>query len=121
MVTTSFLVLYIGLFFFQTIHIFEEIAMKVYELVGSLRKFLLAASFLVFLSYLPLILIIQDHKMGFYIALISSFIALGIGIVHLIGFIRSRSCNGTLGSGVFSGIPLGILGGIIFAQVISYL
>ena len=56
--------LYIAMLFLQTIHIFEEIAMKAYTLVGSLRKHLVAASILVFLSYLPLLLMVQGIRVG---------------------------------------------------------
>ena len=40
-----FLILYLMMLFLQTVHIFEEIGSKVYEVVGSLNKYLLAASF----------------------------------------------------------------------------
>jgi hypothetical protein len=105
--------------FLQTIHIFEEIGMKAYEMVGSLNKYLIVASFLVFASYLPLILILLDINAGYYIAFFSAFLALGNGIIHLIGYIKTKSFRGTIGAGVFTGIPLGIIGGLVLIQLFS--
>jgi len=110
---------YIIMLFLQTIHIFEEIGFKAYEMVGSLNKYLVAASFLVFTSYLPLILILLDIKAGYYIAFFSAFLALGNGIIHLIGYIKTKSFRGTIGAGVFTGIPLGIIGGLVLIQLFS--
>ena len=56
---------YLIMIFFQVIHIFEEISFEAYKLVGPLMKYLLAASFLVFLSFLPLFLILQGVGWSF--------------------------------------------------------
>jgi len=114
-----FLILYLIMLFLQTVHIFEEIGFKAYEVVGSLNKYLLVASFLVFASYLPLILILLDIKAGYFLAFFSATLALGNGIIHLIGYIKTKSFRGTVGAGVFSGIPLGIIGGIVLFNLIS--
>lgn len=119
MPTNHFLILYMIMLFLQTVHIFEEIGFKAYEVVGSLNKYLLVASFLVFASYLPLILILLDIKAGYFLAFFSAALALGNGIIHLIGYIKTKSYRGTLGAGVFSGIPLGITGGIVLVNLIS--
>ncbi len=119
MPTNHFLILYMIMLFLQTVHIFEEIGFKAYEVVGSLNKYLLVASFLVFASYLPLILILLDIKAGYLLAFFSAALALGNGIIHLIGYIKTKSFRGTVGAGVFSGIPLGIIGGILLIQLLS--
>jgi len=114
-----FLILYLIMLFLQTVHIFEEIGFKAYEVVGSLNKYLLAASFLVFANYLPLVLILLDIRAGYYLAFFAAILALGNSIIHLIGYIKTKSYRGTLGAGVFSGIPLGIIGGIVLVNLIS--
>ena len=114
-----FIILYLIMLFLQTVHIFEEIGFKAYEVVGSLNKYLIAASFLVFASYLPLILILLDIKAGYFLAFFGALLALGNGIIHIIGFIKTKSFRGTVGAGVFSGIPLGIVGGIVLVNLIS--
>jgi len=105
-----FLILYLSMLFLQTVHLFEEIGFRAYEIVGSLNKYLFVASFLVFASYLPLILILLDIKAGYFLAFFSAILTLGNGIIHLLGYIKTRSFRGTVGAGVFSGIPLGIIG-----------
>lgn len=119
MSSSPLLILYIIMLFLQTIHIFEEIASKAYELVGSLNKYLLVASVLLFVSYLALILILMEVRLGYLVAVFSALLALGNGIIHLIGYIRTKSYTATLGSGVFSGIPLGIVGGLVLMQLFS--
>ena len=105
--------------FFQTIHIFGEIRFEVYQEVGSLNKYLMVASILVFLSYLPLFLITQGTAVGYFIGFFSSFLALGNGIIHIVGYIKTKSFRGTVGAGVFSGIPLGIVRLLVFIQLFS--
>jgi hypothetical protein len=114
-----FLILYLMMLFLQTIHIFEEIGFKAYEIAVSLNKYLWVASFLVFASYLPLVLILLEFKAGYYLAFFAAILALGNGIIHLIGYIKTNSYRGTLGAGVFSGVPLGIIGGIVLVNLIS--
>ncbi len=119
MSTNHFLILYLIMLFLQTVHIFEEISFKAYEVVGSLNKYLIVASFLVFASYLPLILILLDIKAGYFLAFFAAILALGNGVVHILGYIKTKSFRGTVGAGVFSGIPLGIIGGIVVINLIS--
>ena len=110
---------YLVMLFFQTIHIFEEIGFGVYEVVGSLKKYLIVASFLILLGYLPLFLLLMGITRGYYLAYLTSFIAIGNGIVHLFGFIKTKSFRGTLGAGIFSGIPLSISGALVLVQLLS--
>ncbi len=121
MVYDQFILLYLVMLFLQTIHIFEEIAFKTYESIGSLNKYLVVASLLVFLSYLPLILITQGIQVGYYLGFFSSILAFGNGITHIAGFIKTKSFRGTIGAGVFSGIPLGITGLLVFLQLFSHI
>ncbi|MFV9675537.1 MAG: hypothetical protein ACNYZI_09175, partial [Anaerolineales bacterium] len=58
---------------------------------------------------------------GYYLAFFGAILALGNGIIHLIGYIKTKSFRGTVGAGVFSGIPLGIIGGIVLINLISIL
>ena len=39
------------------------------------------------------------------------------GIIHLVGYLKTRSYTASLGSGVFSGIPLGIVKGLVLVQL----
>ena len=119
MSTNHFIILYLIMLFLQTVHIFEEIGFKAYEVVGSLNKYLIVASFLVFASYLPLRLILLDIKAGYFLAFFGAILALGNGFVHILGYIKTKSYRGTVGAGVFSGIPLGIIGGIVLINLIS--
>lgn len=85
-----FLILYLIMLFLQTVHIFEEIGFKAYEIAGSLNKYLWVASFLVFASYLPLILILLGVKAGYFLAFFGAALALGNGIIHLIGYKKTN-------------------------------
>jgi hypothetical protein len=40
------------------------------------------------------------------------------GLVHVVGYLRSRSFRGTAGSGFFTGIPLALVRGVVpYAQI----
>jgi hypothetical protein len=112
------LVSYTSLLFLQTVHIFEEIAARAYELVGSPNKYLVVASLLLPVSYSALILMLLGVQVGMFIAILASLVALGNGIIHLTCYVKTRSYTASLGSGVFSGIPLGIMGGLVLVQVV---
>lgn len=118
MVNEPFLFLYASMLFMQTIHIFEEIGCGAFEVVGSARKYLLVASILLFASYTPFILILLEFHVGYYLAFFGALLALGNGIVHIVGFWKTKSFKGTIGAGVFSGVPLGILGGVMLVRLI---
>ena len=113
------LVSYTILLFLQTVHIFEEIAARAYELVGSLNKYLVVASLLLLVSYSALLLMLVGVQFGSFVAIFASLVALGNGIIHLVGYVKTRSYTASLGSGVFSGIPLGIVGGLVLVQLIA--
>ncbi len=79
----------------------------------------MVAGFLVFLNYLPLILILQKVSWGTYLAFLPSILAMGNGIVHLYGFIKTKSFRGTIRAGMFSGIFLTVSGLLVFIQLLS--
>jgi hypothetical protein len=111
------LVSYTILMFLQTVHIFEEIAARAYELVGSLNKYLLAASLLLSVSYSGLILMLMGVRFGTLLVAFGGLLALGNGIIHLVGYVKTGSYTASLGSGVFSGIPLGLVGSLVLVQL----
>lgn len=119
MTTDLLLLSYIAMLFLQTIHIFEEIGSQAYELAGSLKKYLLVASVLVLIGYLGLVLLLLGVRLGYFVAGFNALVALGNGFVHPIGYVRTRSTRGTLGAGVFTGVPLGIVGGLVLVQLVS--
>ena len=102
--------LYMMTLFFQTLHIFEEIYFEAYQIAGTLQKYLRVASGILFISFLPLVLMLMDLRWGIYLGLLPSSLAILNGIVHVGGWIKTRSYQGTLGGGIFSGIPLSISG-----------
>lgn len=114
-------ILYLTMLLLQTIHIFEEIGFKAYEVVGSLKKYLVVASFLVIINYLPLFLILQGFTIGYYMGFLSSLLAVGNGIIHVIGYLRTKSFRGTVGAGIFSGIPLGIIGLLVLIRLFEFI
>jgi hypothetical protein len=117
----AFLILYAIMMFLQTVHIFEEIAMGAYEFAGSLERYLKVASVLVLVSYLPLVLIVAGVRAGYFLAIISALIALGNGLIHVAGYIKTRSYRRTLGAELFTGIPLGIVGALVLVQLLLLL
>ena len=40
------------------------------------------------------------------------------GIIHLVGYLKTRPYTASLGSRVFRGIPLRIVGGLVLVQVV---
>jgi hypothetical protein len=73
---------YTILLFLQTVHIFEEIAARAYELVGALNKYLVVASLLLLVSYSALILMLVGVQLGYFVAVFGGLLALGNGIIH---------------------------------------
>ena len=107
---------------FQVLHIFEEIAFGAYKLVQSLNKYLFAASILVIFNFTHYILILSNLKVGFYLGIFSSFVlAFGNGLVHIYGWLKTWTLHGSLDAGVFSSLPLSIVGIIVFIQLVGNL
>ena len=98
------------------IHIFEEIAMKAYELhpLGGLKKYLIVSSMIVSFQIVSFLGISLDMLFGYIMGIIVSLFGILNGVIHSIGFIRQgkeKNLTGTLASGFYSGIML-FLGGI---------
>lgn len=105
-----FMAAYLVMLFFQTLHIFEEIKYEAYKEIGSQDKYLMMASFLVFLYYFPLFVIQFNYDWGYYVAFLPAILAIGNGIVHVYGLIKNRKIRGTIAAGVYSGVFLSISG-----------
>ena len=116
---TAYLFLLLSLL--QIYHIFEEIAMEAYKLAGSLTKYLLVASVLVTISFVALYLLLRNLPAGYLLATLGALIGIGNGLVHVVGYLRSRSFRGTAGAGFFTGIPLALVGGIVLYALIGVL
>lgn len=111
--------------FFQVLHCFEEIGMDAYELVpksGNKRGYYLrAASVLVGLNFLIASMLLFDIKIAYYLAFYTVVISVGNALIHIFGYIRTKSYRATLGAGVFSGIPLGLSGIVLLVYLIKTL
>ena len=105
--------MFLLLILLQIYHIFEEIAMEAYKLAGSLTKYLLVASVLVTVNVVALYLLLRDLPAGYVLAGVGALIGIGNGLVHVVGYLRSRSFRGTTGAGMFTGIPLALVGGVV--------
>ena len=121
MIKNPLLTYYLIMVFFQVIHIFEEIQFEAYKEVGSLKKYLIVASILVLLSFLPFFLILQDIQWGIYLGFLPTLVAMGNGLVHIYGVIKTKSFRGTIGAGVFTGVFLSISGVLVLLQLLKHL
>jgi hypothetical protein len=112
----------------QVAHCFEEIGMNAYLLYekrfprNPRGVYLRAATVLVTLNFVVLLLLLDEAPFAPYLYFYTVFISLGNSIIHIVGLIRAKSYIGTMGAGVFSGIPLGIAGGVLlYALITRYL
>ena len=119
MSSTDIAYLFLLLILLQIYHIFEEIALEAYKLAGSLNKYLLVASVLVTINIVALYLLLRDLPAGYILAALGALIGIGNGLVHVVGYLRSRSIRGTLGAGFFTGIPLALVGGVVLYALID--
>ncbi len=113
--------LYSLLLLLQTLHIFEEIGMEAYKPVGSLKKYLGVASALVVVNYVPLFLMLYAVPAGYWLACGGALLGIGNGVIHIVGYLKSRRLRGTLGAGMFTGIPLGLTGLVLLYRLVSFL
>lgn len=116
-------VLYLLLLLLQTLHIFEEIGLGAYLVEGShaLKKYLITAGVLVVINYLPLFLMLLDFRAGYVLGLAGALLGIGNGVVHVAGYVKTRSMRGTMGAGVMSSIPLAAVGLVVLYQLGSNL
>lgn len=119
MASTNISYMFLLLILLQIYHIFEEIALEAYKLAGSLSKYLLVASVLVTINVVALYLLLLDLPAGYLLAALGALIGIGNGLVHVVGYLRTRSIRGTIGAGMFTGIPLALVGGIVLYVLIG--
>lgn len=111
-------ILYFFLIILQILHIFEEISMRVYEVIpkGSLNRYLFAAAFILSVYMTAFLGIALDLMFGYILVLIGSAIAILNGVVHTVGYVRNRKkkeLSGTVAAGFYSGIPLSLYGLVV--------
>lgn len=110
---------YLLMIWFQTLHVFEEIACGAYKVGPSLKIYLIVASVLVTFNFVSFAMIALEWQAGYIMGLIASgLLGVGNGIIHLVGYLKTKSCHETIGAGVFTGIPLGVIGAIVFYKLI---
>jgi hypothetical protein len=73
---------------------------------------------LVTLSFLSLALLILDLRVGLFLAVVGAGIATMNGLVHVIGYARTKKFYESIGAGVFTGIPLGIMGILVLFMLL---
>jgi hypothetical protein len=107
---------YLLMMLLQVIHIFEEMACGAYKLMGNgLRKYLVVASLLVTANFVVFALILGGQRVAMVLGLVTSGImAVGNGVVHTVGYWKTRSLRDGVGAGVFSSLPLGVVGVVVF-------
>lgn len=122
---TTILLLVLITTFLQVLHCFEEIGMDAYELVPKPENkrafYLRAASVLVGLNFLIALMLVFDIQLAYYFALYTVVISVGNSLIHIVGYMKTKSYRATLGAGVFSGIPLGISGLVLLIYLIEHL
>jgi len=113
---------YLLMMLMQIWHIFEEIGMGAYKIAHSLSKYLVVASVLVAINFLAFILILLDVPFGYFLGLFTSgILAIGNGLVHLFGWLKTRKMRDGIGAGMFTGIPLAITGIFVLVHLINHL
>lgn len=110
---------YLAMTLIQVFHIFEEIWGKLYEIIGTLPKYLIAASILVTLNFVFLALIIAELRIGYILGMVGAFMAIINGLVHTVGYIKTRTFRQGIGAGFFTGIPLAIVGACVLWQLVQ--
>ena len=97
--------------------------MNAYEIkpIGSRKKYLRASSVIMCLYISSYLLIALDLEIGIWVGIVCSCLAIGNFLVHTVGYIKVREYRGTIAAGVFSSIPLGILGVINLVLLIQIL
>lgn len=66
-------------------------------------------------------MLLFDIKLAYYFAFYTVVISVGNALIHIFGYIKTKSYRATLGAGVFSGIPLGLSGIVLFVYLIRTL
>jgi hypothetical protein len=119
--TDYLLTTYLAMLFFQTLYVFEEIRNGAYQEVGSLNTYLLGASSLLLLYYLPLLLIIFGTSWGVYLAFLPVLLAVGNGAAHFFRLIKDKSLRANPLLGMAIGTALTISGVLTFLGLLTNL
>ena len=111
-------ILYFFLIILQILHIFEEIAMKAYEVMpkGSLNKYLFISSGILTVYMTAFLGVALDMMFGYILVIIGASIAILNGVVHSVGYLKNRKkkvLGGTIAAGFYSGIPLSLYGIVV--------
>lgn len=111
-------ILYFFLIILQILHIFEEIAMKAYEVMpkGSLNKYLFISAGILSVYMTAFLGIALELMFGYILVLIGCAMAILNGIVHTVGYLKNRKqkeLKGTIAAGFYSGIPLSLYGIVV--------
>jgi uncharacterized membrane-anchored protein len=59
--------------------------------------------------------------LGYVLACGGALLGIGNGIVHLVAYLGTRRVRGTVGAGLFTGIPLGLVGGTVLYNLVRFL
>jgi hypothetical protein len=85
--------------------------MGAYKVTHSLNKYLLAASVLVTINFTTFLLITNNILFGYYLGLFTSgVLAIGNGLIHFIGWLKTKKLRDGIGAGMFTGFPLAATG-----------
>lgn len=119
-------ILYFFLIILQILHIFEEIAMKAYEIMpkGSLNKYLFISAGILSVYMTAFLGVALDRMFGYILVLIGSSLAILNGVVHTVGYLKNRKkedLKGTAAAGFYSGIPLSLYGVVVLIYFSIYI
>ncbi|MHA1303874.1 MAG: hypothetical protein ACTSQE_01385 [Candidatus Heimdallarchaeaceae archaeon] len=122
MVVSSIVICFFFPLLVQICHIFEEIGMEVHKVIPStsLSKYLVVVSIIITISMLTFLGILFDLLIGYILGIIVSVFAVVNGSVHIFRLLKYRKLKGTLAGGLFTGIPLLILGVIVFIELLLW-
>jgi hypothetical protein len=125
--STVLILSYIAFVWLVVLHTLEEISCGIMELhVGHIKmtrnRYLLAAGVISTVNLGTLALLVLDLRAGTYLGLFTTAV-LGVlqALVHGVGYLRENRNPRGLGAGFYSSIPLGIVGLVVFVQLIDSL
>lgn len=110
MFNDPFMIAYLVMLFFQILYTFDEIRFETYQEAGTLNQYLLGASFLIFVYFLPLFLIQLGLRWGYYVGFLPAIMAIGNGITRIYGVVKNKKFEGPKVLSIFNGVFLSITG-----------
>jgi len=119
MFNDPFLIAYLVMLFFQILYTFDEIRFETYQEAGTLNQYLLGASFLIFVYFLPLFLIQLGLRWGYYVGFLPAIMAIGNGITHVFGVIKNKNFEGPKIPSIINGVFLTITGIRVILSIFS--